>query len=106
GMYRFDAPKTNGRKTKDRGARSVALVTAGDVTAEIELAVRRGAAIAEGMALARDLGNLPGNVCTPAYFADKARELGEELDIEVDVLEREDMAKLGMHAALSVGRAS
>ncbi|HEX6992843.1 MAG TPA: leucyl aminopeptidase [Gammaproteobacteria bacterium] len=106
GLYRFDAPKTNGATTVDRGVRKIALVGGDDVTAEIEDAVRRGAAIAEGMALARDLGNLPANVCNPEYFAETARRMGQELPIEVEVLEREDMAKLGMNAALSVGRAS
>jgi len=106
GLYRFDAPKANGAKKPERGVRRIALVGRGDVTQEIEAAVRRGAATAEGMALAKDLGNLPANVCNPAYFAETARRMAEGLPIEVEVLEREDMAKLGMHAALSVGRAS
>ena len=46
-----------------------------------EAAAARGAAdgtaIAEGMALAKDLGNLPGNVCTPAYLAAQAKELAQ-----------------------------
>jgi leucyl aminopeptidase len=58
------------------------------------------------MALAKDLGNLPGNVCNPAYLADTARSLGKEFGLAVEILEREDMAKLGMGSALSVGRAS
>jgi len=106
GLYRFDAPKANGGKTADRGVRKITLASNDEVTEEIEASVRRGAAIAEGMALARDLGNLPANVCNPEYFAETARRMGQELPIEVEVLEREDMAKLGMNAALSVGRAS
>lgn len=106
GLYRFDAPKMNGQKKLDQGVRKVTFVSSDDVTDEIETAVRRGTAIAEGMALARDLGNLPANVCNPEYFAETARRMAQELPIEVEVLEREDMAKLGMHAALSVGRAS
>src|SRR5690606_30285289 len=106
GLYRFAAPKTNGRKKPEQGARDIALIGSENGSEEIDAAVRRGAAIAEGMALAKDLGNLPANVCNPEYFAETARRLGKELPIEVEVLEREDMAKLGMHAALSVGRAS
>ena len=68
--------------------------------------MRQGQAIAEGMALAKDLGNLGGNVCTPAYLADTARALGKEFKLKVEVLERADMEKLGMGSALSVGRAS
>src|SRR5690606_20564456 len=106
GLYRFDAPKSNGASNPDRGVRKIALVGGDDLTEEIETAVRRGTATAEGMALARDLGNLPANVCNPEYFAETARRMSKELPVEVEVLEREDMAKLGMNAALSVGRAS
>jgi leucyl aminopeptidase len=63
-------------------------------------------AIAEGVAVAKDLGNLPGNICNPAYFAEKALEMGKEFSFKVDVLERADMEKLGMGSFLSVGRAS
>jgi leucyl aminopeptidase len=106
GAYRFDAPKaaTNGKQ--ERGARATTLVIADKVTPELAMAVRRGQAIAEGMALAKDLGNLPGNVCTPPYLADAARALGKEFKFKVEVLERADMEKLGMGSALSVGRAS
>lgn len=65
-----------------------------------------GAAIAAGMDLARDLGNLPGNVCTPSYLADQGLALGKTLGLAVDVLEREDMEKLGMNTLLSVSRGS
>jgi leucyl aminopeptidase len=50
--------------------------------------------------------HLPGNICNPPYLADQARALGDELGLEVEVLEREDMRALGMGSALSVGRAS
>src|SRR5690606_23894625 len=56
--------------------------------------------------LTKDLGNLPGNVCHPGYLADLARSWSKELGLEVEVLERADMEKLGMGSALSVGRAS
>jgi leucyl aminopeptidase len=108
GAYRFDAPKakTNGGEAAQRGARNITLLISGEATPELQAAVRRGHAIAEGMALAKDLGNLPGNVCNPAFLADTARSLGKEFNFNVDVLERADMAKLGMGSALSVGQAS
>jgi len=58
------------------------------------------------MALAKDLGNLGGNVCNPAFMAQTAQSLGQEFKFPVEVLERADMEKLGMGSALSVGRAS
>lgn len=101
--YVFDAPRKE--PPPKRGAHSVALLGF-DATAELSLAVAQGLAIAEGMALTKDLGNLGGNVCNPAYMADTARALGKEFGFAVEVLERADMEALGMHSALSVGRAS
>ncbi len=104
GSYRFDAPKAE-NCDGERGADNIRLLIPEEVTPELEEAARRGRAIAEGMALAKDLGNLPANVCTPEYLADTARALARELGLEAEVLEREDMADLGI-AALAVGRAS
>jgi leucyl aminopeptidase len=106
GAYRFDAPGTGRTQQQDRGVRKISLLVGDKATPELEQAVRRGLAVAEGMALTKDLGNLGGNVCTPAYLAQMAQELGQEFKFAVDVLEREDMEKLGMGSALSVGRAS
>ncbi len=58
------------------------------------------------MALAKTLGNLPGNVCTPGYLATTARKLAKDHKIKVEVLEQDDMEKLGMGALLSVARGS
>ena len=107
GAYRFDAPKA-GSKTdkKPSGARKITFIIEGKVSAELEAALKQGQAIAEGMALAKDLGNLPGNVCTPAYLADTAKALGKQFKFDVDVLERADMEKLGMGSLLSVAKGS
>jgi leucyl aminopeptidase len=56
--------------------------------------------------LAKDLGNLPPNVCTPSYIAEQARELAKHYRMKVTVLEREDMERLGMLALLSVAQGS
>ncbi|HKE88409.1 MAG TPA: leucyl aminopeptidase [Vicinamibacterales bacterium] len=104
GAYHFDAPRTNGALAS-RGVREIALLV-GKTTHELEGAVQRGHAIAEGVALARDLGNLPGNVCNPPYLAETARALGREFGFHVEVLDREAMRALGMGAALAVGQAS
>ena len=108
GAYRFDAPGTAGQApgVRGHGARKISLLLSDGATAEIERAVRRGQAVAEGMALTKDLGNLGGNICNPAYLAQTAQALGKEFGFKVDVLERADMEKLSMGSALSVGRAS
>lgn len=70
-------------------------------------AISDGEAIAAGVELARTLGNLPGNICTPSYLADQARELGKRSDkLKVSVMDEAGMKKLGMGALLSVARGS
>ncbi|HTT09396.1 MAG TPA: leucyl aminopeptidase [Burkholderiaceae bacterium] len=68
--------------------------------------VREGIAIANGMALTKRLGNLPGNVCTPAFLGDQARKLAKEFKLGVEVLEGKQLEKLGMGSFLSVARGS
>ncbi len=69
----------------------------------IELEISIGQSIGNGMNLARELGNLPSNICTPSYLANQATKMGECFDkIETSILEEADMQKLGMNSLLSV----
>jgi leucyl aminopeptidase len=64
-------------------------------------------AIAEGVRLCRELGNLPPNICTPAYLAETARGIAASHDkVSVEVLEREQMQALGMGSLLGVAAGS
>lgn len=65
-----------------------------------------GQAIANGMALTRNLGNLPGNICTPTYLAQSAQKLGRSHKIKVKVLDQKQMEKLRMGSFLSVAKGS
>ena len=108
GAYRFDALKSDKDKKdkKHRGAKKLVLLVTNELTAELDTAVLQGHAIATGMALAKDLGNLPGNICTPTHLAETAESLGKQYKFDVEVLDRDDMEKLGMGSFLSVARGS
>ena len=108
GAYRFDALKSDKDKKdkKHRGAKKLVLLVTTELTAELDTAVLQGHAIATGMALAKDLGNLPGNICTPTHLAETAESLGKQYEFDVEVLDRDDMKKLGMGSFLSVARGS
>ena len=108
GAYRFDALKSDKDKKdkKHRGAKKLVLLVTTELTAELDTAVLQGHAIATGMALAKDLGNLPGNICTPTHLAETAESLGKQHKFDVEVLDRDDMEKLGMGSFLSVARGS
>lgn len=60
---------------------------------------------ARATVFARDLENLPGNLCTPTYLAAQARKLAGGR-IQVRVLDRRAMERLKMHALLGVARGS
>jgi leucyl aminopeptidase len=68
--------------------------------------LEQGLAVTHGMNLARDLGNLPPNVCTPSYLASEARALAKRYRMKATVLGREDMERLGMRTLLSVAQGS
>ncbi|MCC7006770.1 MAG: leucyl aminopeptidase [Ottowia sp.] len=69
-------------------------------------ALTQGVAIANGMDLTRDLANLPANICTPSYLADRARELARKYSLKIEVLEQKQMAALKMGALLAVTQGS
>jgi leucyl aminopeptidase len=103
--YRFDEMKSK-RDARRPPLRRLALtVPAPDLDAA-QIAANDAGAIAQGMALARDLGNLPGNLCTPTYLADRARALAKEHKLGVEILDKRDIEKLGMGALLAVARGS
>lgn len=64
-------------------------------------------AIGAGFATAKLLGDLPANICNPAFLAQEARKIAASHDnVELEVLEESDMAELGMDALLGVSRGS
>ena len=69
-------------------------------------ALNQAVAVTHGIKLAKDLGNLPGNICTPTYLANQARAIAKKHKLKSTVLEEKDMQKLGMHSLLSVTRGS
>lgn len=65
-------------------------------------------AIQKGQNLARDLGNLPGNICFPEYMAEQALELAKEFPelLKVTIVDEAEMAELNMNAFLAVSQGS
>jgi leucyl aminopeptidase len=79
----------------------------GSETKAIQAALSEASAVSGGIATAKELGNLPGNICTPTYLAAQARALGKsETSIKVKVLNEAEMKKLGMNTLLSVSAGS
>jgi len=66
-----------------------------------------GTAVSTGMSVARELGNLPANICTPSYLGEQAIALGKRhKELKTKVLTEAQMKRLGMGSLLSVGHGS
>ena len=101
--YRRDRLKSE----PERGPAGVARVTlAVEPTGAALAALTESAATGAGADLARELGDLPPNVCTPSYLAGAARALAEQYGFELEVLDRAALADLGMHSYLAVAAGS
>jgi leucyl aminopeptidase len=106
GAYRFDRLKSKPPEAKG-GLRKVVIALANKAeTHAVHAALERAQAIAEGMALAKDLGNLPGNHCTPTFLGEQAIELGKRHGIKVQVLDEKQIAELKMGSFLAVAQGS
>ncbi|HVS27053.1 MAG TPA: leucyl aminopeptidase [Burkholderiales bacterium] len=104
-VYRFDRLKSKSEESKKTLSKLSLMVERKDF-ARAEAALKQGIAVAEGIQLTRDLGNLPPNICTPTYLAQQALQLAKTHKLKAKVLERRDMEKLGMGSLLSVARGS
>ncbi|QAU34158.1 leucyl aminopeptidase [Janthinobacterium sp. 17J80-10] len=99
--YRFDAMKSK-KEPVTQGVKKIAFAIASQALAPAKAALAEGVAVANGMDLARNLGNLPPNVCTPTYLANTAKKLAREYKLGVEVLDRKQMQALKMGSFLSV----
>ena len=104
-LYRFDQLKSKKDEVRRPLRKLTFCVERRQELEPAERALAEGLAIADGMALMKDLANLPANVCTPTYLAEQAQTLAAA-KLHVEVLERKDMEKLGMNTLLSVAKGS
>lgn len=82
-----------------------ALQVIGSETDQSHLAT--GITIGQGANLTRELGNLPGNICTPRYLADQAIRLADRFNnLSCEVFDENMLEEIGMHCMLSVSRGS
>lgn len=102
--YQINALKS--KQPESKGLKKVAIFVEKEHEKEAKTALTQGLAIAEGVKLAKDLGNLPGNICTPSYLGKQAKQLAKTYGFKVDVLEKAEIEKLGMGAFLGVAQGS
>jgi leucyl aminopeptidase len=94
-------------KPKAKPARPELSALAFSAPASAAGALAQATAIASGVRFARELGNLPPNICTPAHIAEQAQKIAaDHPGVTCEVLEEADMRKLGMGALLGVAMGS
>ena len=104
--YRFEQFKSTTKDTRNDLEKLSFAIARRSEQGSAEKALAQGLAIAEGVELAKDLGNLPSNVCTPTYLAETAQAIAKEHKLDCQILEQADMESLGMHSLLSVAKGS
>lgn len=74
---------------------------------EGEVAILQGESIAHGVSCAKDLANLPGNICTPTYLAEQAIKLAADNDnTNCNIIDEAELKEMGMGAFISVSQGS
>ena len=96
GSYQFLDYKTKGKNNFELKSATVLGCTKEDIT--------KGAAIANAVCLARDLGNHPGNVTTPSRLAEAAKEIADEGGMNLTVFDREEFTEMGMGGLAGVAQ--
>lgn len=104
-IFRADSQKSK-KDPVTGGVKKVAFgVTAAEATAA-KLALTQSVALANGVDLTKDLGNLPPNVCTPTYLASTAKKISGDYKMGVEILDRKQLQALKMGSFLSVTNGS
>ncbi|MEO5566946.1 MAG: leucyl aminopeptidase [Gemmatimonadaceae bacterium] len=108
GAWDFREMKSPTPEAEERAPLTAITILGRDVPpgskAKVQLGAKQGEALAQGYALARRLGMLPGNVCTPEYLADTARDIGKRFGMKVTVLGRKEMEVEKMGSFLCVAQ--
>ena len=105
GLYRFDKYKS---KAEDSGTiKEISIVESDPAKVEsMQVGVFEATVLAEATNLCRDMANEPANEMTPTRLSEAALEVARDAGIEIDVLDRSQMAELGMGALLGVAQGS
>jgi len=103
--YRFERFKS--QKSAERALQSIRLLVSAEALSAAERALQHALAIGQGMALTRDVANLPANVCTPSYLAEQAQALAKgQKNLKVEILDEKKLEAEGAGAFLAVSQGS
>ncbi len=102
--YQVNAIKA--KKAEPKALNNIAIYVTKPENSQAEDGIKHGLAISSGVSLAKDLGNLPPNICTPTYLGEQAEKLAKQYGFKVEVLDKAEIEKLGMGSFLGVAQGS
>lgn len=100
-IFRADGLKSK-KDTTPAGVKKVAIAVATTEATLAKTSLLQSIALANGMDLTKELGNLPPNVCTPTYLANTAKKIATDYKMGVEILDRKQLQALKMGSFLSV----
>ncbi|MFZ6775306.1 leucyl aminopeptidase [Undibacterium sp. Ji83W] len=100
-IFRADGLKSK-KDTSTAGVKKVAIAVAATEATAAKNALVQSEALANGMDLTKELGNLPPNFCTPTHLANTAKKIATDYKMAVEVLDRKQIQALKMGSFLSV----
>ncbi len=89
---------------KDRRARLESVTIVAEDSAANRAALEVGVATGEGQNIAKRLGQMPGNYCTPESFVEVGQEIAQRHGMQITVLGRREMSDLHMGSFLCVAQ--
>ncbi len=102
--YDYRAPKHTSSLAK---IKKVTLLVAKKEQKNCSAACEQGMATGAGICVARGLGDLPANICTPSFLATRAQTLAKNRSkVKATIVGEKQMAKLGMGSFLAVSQGS
>ncbi|MDX8412522.1 MAG: leucyl aminopeptidase [Mariprofundales bacterium] len=105
GLYKFDKYKSD-RKATTHPLKSITLlIESRSAFDAVNRAIEIAQATSSGVCFARDLANEPGNICTPTYLGEQARNLADD-NLQVEVFDQKKITNIGLTALLAVNQGS
>ncbi len=105
GLYEFDRYMSKKKNNKDLEELQIVEIDASKLDAMIR-GINTSQIMAEATNLCRDMVNEPANYMTPTKMAEIARQVANEVGLEIEILDRPQMEELGMGALLGVAKGS
>lgn len=104
-QYQFNLPGK--KQTEKSPLKKISILIQEGEVKKLQKGADAALSLAKGIQTARDLGNLPGNICTPTYLAQHAQQLDNEITgLKTTILSEAQMQRLKMGSLLSVSRGS